>query len=351
MKRSLRVWLLALSIPGWILLTGCEATEVGASAPKTDAGSPGDVVAVVAGTEITLGEIEDLSAGGLIRVRQSRYDLLRGTLERLGIMKLIEMEAAERGITTEELQLTEVDQKVQPPTEREVEMTYEANKHRSGGKTYQELRNSILKTMIRERVVVRENQFINQMKEKYGFVVSLPAPRVDLELTEATPTRGNATAPITLVEFGDFQCPFCRRAHPTVERVLNQYGDQIRYVFMDYPLANHDRAMPAAEAAYCAGEQDKYWDYADHLMVMAGDLNDNDLRGRAEQIGLDVGDFMSCYTSGRYTERIAASLQSGLDAGVDRTPTFFINGRILTGAKTFETFKLIIDEELATLGG
>ena len=230
-------------------------------------------------------------------------------------------------------------------------MIYEANKHRSGGKSYQELRNSILKTMIRERVVVRENQFINQMKEKYGFVVTLPASRVDLELAASSPAKGNATAPITLVEFGDYQCAFCRRAHPTVERVLNQYGDQIRYVFMDYPLSNHDRAMPAAEAAYCAGEQDRYWDYADHLMVMAGDLNDNDLRGRAEQIGLDVADFMSCYTSGRHTERIAASLQSGLDAGVDRTPTFFINGRILTGAKTFETFKLIIDEELAILGG
>ncbi len=351
MKRPLRVWLLALSIPGWILLTGCKATEGGAGVPTTGGASPSDVVAVVADSEITLGEIEELSAGGLIRVQQSRYDLLRGTLERLGIMKLITKEAAARGITAEELQLTEVEQKVVQPTEREVELTYEANKHRSGGKTYEELRNSILQTMIRERVVVRENQFINEMKKKYGFVVRLPAPRVELDSTQASPAKGNADAAITLVEFGDYQCPYCRRAHPTVERVLNQYGDQIRYVFMDYPLPNHDRAMPAAEAAHCAGEQDKYWEYADHLMVMAGDLNDNDLRGRAEKIGLDVAEFMSCFTSGRYTDRIAAAMQTGLDSGVDRTPTFFINGRILTGAKTFETFKLIIDEELATLGG
>jgi len=351
MKRTLQVLFLALLIPGWVVLTGCDATETGARVPADGGGSPSDVIAVVAGTEITLGEIEELSTGGLIRVRQSRYDLLRSTLERLAIAKLIEKEAAARGITPEELQLTEVDQKVQPPTEREVEKTYEANKHRSGGKSYQELRDSIFRTILRERVVVREDRFVNELKRKYGFSVSLPAPRVELELTDANPSRGDVSAPITLVEFGDYQCPFCRRAHPTVERVLDEYGDQIRYVFMDYPLSSHDRAMPAAEAAYCAGEQEKYWEYVEHLMVMAGDLNDNDLRERAEQLDLDVSEFMSCFTSGRHTDRIAATLKMGDDSGVDRTPTFFINGRILTGAKTFETFKLIIDEELATLGG
>ncbi len=353
MKRSILLPLLALLIPAATALTGCDATEVGATAPAptSETGSPSDVIAVVGGTEITLGEIEEIASGGLIRVRQSRYDLLRGTIERLGIQKLLEMEAAERGISPEELKLTEVDQKVQPPTEREVERTYESNKHRSGGKSYQELRESILRTIIRERVVKQEDRFINELKQKYGFSVTLPAPRVPIEVTDAMPTRGNDAAPITFVEFGDFQCPFCRRAHPTVERILDEYGDKIRYVFLDYPLENHDRATPAAEAAYCAGEQDKYWEYTEHLMVMAGDLNDNDLRQRAEQLGLDVGEFMSCYTSGRYTDRIAENMKTGIDAGVDRTPTFFINGRILAGAKTYETFKLIIDEELATLGG
>ena len=350
MKRTLQMLLLAILAPGLAVLTGCEATEGRSTAPTAD-GSPSDVVAVVASKEITLGEIEELSAGGLIRVRQGRYDLLRGTLERLGIERLIETEAAELGITVEELRLTEIDAKIQEPTERELERAYEANRNRAGGKSFQELRSSILRTIRRDRLVAREIRYVKELKDKYGFSVSLPAPRVELELTEDNPAKGNAVAPITLVEFGDYQCPYCRRAHTTVQRVLNEYGDQIRYVFMDYPLSNHDRAMPAAEAAYCAGEQDKYWEYAEHLMVMAGDLNDNDLRGRAEQVGLDVGEFMSCYTSGRYTDLIAAGLQTGRDSGVDRTPTFFINGRILAGAKTYETFKLIIDEELATLGG
>ncbi len=173
MKRTLQVLLLALLTPGWVVLTGCDATEGGASAPATGGGSPSEVVAVVADTEITLGEIEELASGGLIRVRQSRYDLLRGTLERLGIERLIETEAAELGISVEELRLTEIDAKIQEPTERELERTYAANKHRSGGKSYQELRESILRTIIRERVVVREDRFINELKERYGFSVSL----------------------------------------------------------------------------------------------------------------------------------------------------------------------------------
>jgi len=351
MKRTLQVLLLTLLGPGLVVLSGCEATEGRSATPSAGGGAASDVVAVVAGKEITLGKIEDLSSGGLIRVRQGRYDLLRGTLERFGIEQLMEAEAAERGISTEELRLVEIDGKVLEPTEQELERAYEANKNYSRGNSFQELRTAILRTMRRERLVMREVRYVNELKEKHGFSVSLSAPRVELELTEDNPTKGNAVAPITMVEFGDYQCSYCRRAHSTVQRVLNEYGDQIRYVFVDYPLPNHDRATPAAEATHCAGEQDKYWEYADHLMVMAGDLNDNNLRERAEQVGLDIGEFMSCYTSGRYTDLIEAGLQIGSASGVDRTPTFFINGRILAGAKNYETFKLIIDEELSTLGG
>jgi len=350
MKRTLKVLMFALLVPGLAALTGCETTDGGLTT-SVDGASPSDVVAVVAGDELTLGEIETLASGGLIRVQQDRYDLLRGTLERFGIDKLLEAEAAERGISVEELRLAEIDGKIQEPTERELERAYEANKHRSRGNSYQDLRTSILKTIRRDRLLIRESRYVQELKEKFGFSVSLPAPRIDLETTSDNPSRGNPDAPITLVEFGDYQCPFCRRAHSTVQRVLDEYRDQVRYVFMDFPLANHDRATPAAEAAYCAGEQDKYWEYSEHLMVMAGDLNDNDLRGRAEQLDLDVNEFMSCFTSGRYTDLIAAGLETGMASGVDRTPTFFINGRILNGAKSFETFKLIIDEELTTAGG
>jgi protein-disulfide isomerase len=351
MKRTMQVLLLAFMVPFLAVLAGCETTGGKSNQLAEPGSSRSDVVAVVAGEELTMGQIEDLAAGGLIQVRQQRYDMLRGALERLGVQKLMEAEAAERGITADELRLLEIDGKIQEPTESEMENAYRANVHRAGGLSYQELRSSIQSTIRRDRLNMRETRYVDELKKKYGFSVSLVAPRVEFELTSANPSRGNPDAPITLVEFGDYQCPYCRRAHTTVQRVLAEYGDKVRHVFMDFPLANHDRARPAAEAAYCAGEQGKYWDYSDHLMVMSGDLNDDNLRDRADQIGLDVDEFMSCFISGRHSDVVAAGLQTGASSGVDRTPTFFINGRLLTGAKNFETFQLIIDEELATIGG
>ncbi len=123
---------------------------------------------------------QKLSGADKYRVRQGRYDLLRGTLERLGIKRLIETEAAELGITVEELRLTEIDAKIQEPTERELERAYEANRNRAGGKSFQELRSSILRTIRRDRLVAREIRYVKELKDKYGFSVSLPAPRVEL---------------------------------------------------------------------------------------------------------------------------------------------------------------------------
>ena len=309
------------------------------------------VVATVAGSSITMDEVKQYAAGALIRVDNQRYEVLRSALEGLGNRALLEKEAEARGVSAEELALTEIEGKVADPTEAEVASAYTANIQRARGRSLEEMRQSIFNTIRNDRLEARTAIFYNELKAKHGFSVTLPVPRVDVAVQDGNPVRGPEDAPVTIIEFGDFECPFCRQAHPTIERVLTTYGDKVRYVFRDFPLSNHPRAVPSAEAAYCAGEQDKYWEYFEHLMMMAGDLNDNDLRQRAEEIGLDIGTFMSCYTSGRYTESIQASFDEGARIGVAYTPTFLINGRMISGAKNFETFKLIIDEELAANSG
>lgn len=353
MKRTLQLVSLTLVASVLALALGCgsDAGPSTVSATSTDAGASEETVAIVAGKPITLAEIEALASGALVKVRQDRYDALRGALERVGVGRLLDAEAAARGITVEELRVAEVENKVEDPTEAELHRVFEANAYRAGGQTFEDVRDQMFKKLHRDRVIALEVSLFNELKQKYGFEVKLEAPRVDFTLTDANPSIGDPRAPITLVEFGDFECPFCRRAHPTVQRLLIEYGDKIRLVFVDYPLANHERAIPAAKAAYCAGEEDKYWDYADHLMAMSGDLSDGDLRGRAVELGLDAAKFDSCLASNRHEDTINAGLATGLASGVDRTPSFFINGRILTGSKTYEIFKLIIDEELAAIGG
>jgi len=160
------------------------------------------------------------------------------------------------------------------------------------------------------------------------------------------PAKGPANAPIELIEFSDFQCPFCLQANPTVTKVLDTYGDRIHFVYRHYPLPNHPNARPAAEAAECAAEQDKFWPYHDRLFASAGKLADSDLKQAAADLGLDSGRFSSCFEARKYTSIVDADIRAGNDAGVSATPAFFINGRLVSGAQPFDVFKGIIDEEL-----
>lgn len=150
-----------------------------------------------------------------------------------------------------------------------------------------------------------------------------------------------------MVEFADYECPYCRQSYASVRRVLANYGDRVRYVYRDFPLAFHPRATPAALASRCAEEQGKYWEYHENLMTVSGDLSDRDLVQRAESLGLDLARFRSCLDSKCHQGAIDASLLEGRTAGVEGTPAFYINGRFVSGAKSFDTFRAIIDEELS----
>jgi len=154
---------------------------------------------------------------------------------------------------------------------------------------------------------------------------------------------------ITVVEYSEFQCPFCSRVVPDIKRVLTDYKGKIRWVMRDFPLSFHDRAKPAAVAAHCAGEQKKYWHMYNTLFNNQRNLADSDLRAYAEQIGLNMSQYDKCYKSPKAMEaKIDKNFQSGASLGVTGTPAFFINGRRLSGAMPYSEFKRIIDQELSS---
>ncbi len=158
---------------------------------------------------------------------------------------------------------------------------------------------------------------------------------------------GSADAPVTIVGFSDFQCPYCHRAQGTMDKVLETYGKRVRVVHRDFPLEGHTDATPAARAARCAGEQSKFWEYHRGLMTEPGDLSTGDLGARAKRLGLDEKAFGSCLASDRHAAEVKKDLEDGILAGVSGTPTYFVNGRMITGARPFEAFAEIIDAELA----
>jgi protein-disulfide isomerase len=151
---------------------------------------------------------------------------------------------------------------------------------------------------------------------------------------------------VTIIEFSDYECPYCKQAEPTVDEVMETYGDKVRLFYRDYPLPFHNAAKPAAEAAHCANAQGKFWEYHQKLMA-SEELNAEAFKSLADGVGLERAKFDECLAKNDFADAIQKDMDDGEAAGVNGTPAFFINGRMIDGARPFEQFKEIIDEELA----
>ncbi len=196
---------------------------------------------------------------------------------------------------------------------------------------------------------IREQQareaFVEKLRESHEVAVYLDPPRLPVDLSDA-PILGPLDAPVTIVEFSDFQCPYCRRVQPTLAKVKEKYGDKIRWSFKDLPLVSiHPAARKAAEAARCAGDQGKFWEYR-AAMFEETDISDSLHTRTAEALELDGEKFQGCLDSDQYRDAVQADLTEAEGLGLTGTPAFLINGVLLSGAQPFEAFEEVIDREL-----
>ncbi len=317
-------------------------------APSTSATAGGDeVVATIGGTPITRAEVDLTATAKLSKLRQDEYDVRRAAVEKLMQDKLYAKEAAARGVSVEDLVKAEIDSKLAEPSTEDIAKFYAENQQRMGGRTLEQVSGDIKNFLQGQKATARRHDYLVEVMAKNNAVILLDPPRVTVKVRDEDPAKGPKNAPVTIVEFSDFQCPFCKRAYTMVEEVVKSYGDKVRLVFRDYPLGFHPQAIPAAEAARCAGEQGKYWEYANHMMTVEGSLQDDDLKKRAGDVGLDIAKFTECTAGTVHEDSIKASVDEANTLGVTGTPTFFINGRIMVGAKPEEEIKAVIDEEIA----
>jgi protein-disulfide isomerase len=321
-----------------------------AAASASGASGDGNVAATVAGTPITMDELDKAAANQLTKIRQQEFQVRSDALSGLVQQKLIAKEAASRKMTEDELLKAEVDSKVANPTPDEISQFYDKNKARMGGKTLDDVKGDIEKSLKAQKANERRGQFLNELSAKNDVKILLDPPRATITLRPTAPVLGPANAPITIVEWSDYQCPFCKRAHPTIEQVLNEYKDKVRFVYLDYPLPFHQMAMPASEAVHCAEEQGKFWEYHKNLFEVAGDLSHADLAKRATDLGLDGPKFTACTDAKKNDELIKANFDDGAAQGVTGTPAFFINGRMLVGAQPIDQFREVINDELTRKG-
>jgi protein-disulfide isomerase len=340
--------LAVVALAGVIAVPAYAKKDKKQDAKDAPAASASKVIATVGSATITEDELDQAAFSQLMKVRQQEYEIKEQVLDGLVQQKLLEQEAAARSISLPDLLKAEVENKTVAPTKEEMDRFYEQNKSRMGGRTREDAAGDIERTLRQQKAGQRRGEFLNELVAKTPVKTMLEPMRIpkSMEIPATAFAKGPAGAPVTIVEYSDYQCPFCRRAHPTIERVLKEYGDKVRFVFRDYPLNFHPRAVPASVAARCAAEQNKFWEFHTNLMEVNGDLSDADLGKRATDLGLDMAAFDACYASKKYEAAIQADFQAGAAVGVTGTPAFFINGRMIVGARPFEDFKDVVDDEL-----
>ncbi|MEZ4316734.1 MAG: DsbA family protein [Myxococcota bacterium] len=327
------------------------------SAPTTavaDTPQEESVVASWKGGKVTMSELEAEIGNRLVTMEQEylleRYELMSRALDGAVDDALLEAEAKDRKMDDVRALLSaEVEQKITMPTEGEIAEFYGEVAGQLRGASLDEVKPMLTAELMQRRMADRYDEYMKELRKAKGVKSKLPYPdlaRVELAVTDTDPVLGKRDAPVTIVQFAEYQCYYCNKVSPTLEALLKDYDGKVRLVFKDYPLENHTRAMPAAVAARCAGEQGRYWEMNKVLLGNQQALSDSDFDAYAERIGLDRAAFTSCLQSGRSEPLVRAAFSEGQRAGVQATPTFFVNGLLVSGAQPYDRFKAVIEQEL-----
>jgi protein-disulfide isomerase len=361
--RSKKMLPLSLLLAGAVAVACGLAPSSSTKAEAADAKPAVKVLAKVNGEAITQSDVETLAADQLAQIDQKRQEIIEKALEGSIHNKLLDLEAVARKTTREALLDSEVRNKAVPPTDAEVDAFFEERKSQIGNRPKDQVVPQIRQYLLQQRQSEIYTKLVESLQAKYKVENMLEAERVAAEVAKAktlrsqiegtsAPAKGPAAAPVQIVEFSDFQCPFCSRVVPALHQVVDTYKDKVRLQYRQFPLTSiHPMAQKAAEASLCANEQGKFWEMHDAMFGDQAGLAVDKLKEKAAALGLKAADFASCLDSGKMAGAVSTDLQVGSAVGVNGTPAIFVNGRMLSGAQPYEAIAKVIDEELKRTGG
>lgn len=344
------------ALAAFALACACSKPSATASSTAGAAGAtaPDKVVATYNGGQITSGELEKEVRPQIADLENKMYQARKQTLEQMAMERIVKAEAAKAGFSGPSAEQDWMRKRVEsspvtPPTEAQERQFYDRLK--SGGQippdaTFESLKDRIGQALVGQQRQAQVQVVIGELQKQANLKLDLPQPRI--QVAAEGPTRGPKDARVTIVEFSDFECPYCGAAHDTVEQVMNTYAGKVRLVYRQFPLSFHPHAAKAAEASLCAADQGKFWEYHDVLFKNQKKLEPADLKAHATEVGMDGQKFGQCLDSGDKKKAVDADQAAGLAAGVGGTPAFFINGIFLNGAQPIDEFKKVIDGELAS---
>jgi protein-disulfide isomerase len=336
---------------------GCSNQESAAASSGSGAGSSADdipaVLATIGDDQITMADVRKRVGDELdqneARYQRARHALIENSLQQILQDRVLMAEAKKQNTTVLKLVTAEAGGSLEP-SEVEIAAWYKENQSRSGGRSLDQIRSEIADYLRNERRKDAAERLQARLNSEQKVTINLKPYRVQLD-NEGAPAIGPENAPVTLVEFSDFQCPFCGRFFPTLKRLEEKFGDQLRIVYRHYPITKlHPNAVKAAEASMCAHDQGKFWDMHDLMFEEQNRLAVKDLKLKAERLELDRKKFDACLDSGRHAERVQKDFDAAAKIGVTGTPALFLNGIPLEGgAVSYEVAVKAIEKELAAV--
>jgi protein-disulfide isomerase len=305
----------------------------------------GAVVAEVSGQKLTRTQLEQSQAAKLLQARYQYYLAERQALDQLIDEQLLEMQALRQHLTVEQLLQREVIGQVKEPTEDQLQVFYEGMKT---SEPFAAAREKILATFQQRRLMKARAAYLESLRSQASVRIALFPPEAEVAL-DGAPRRGPVDAPVLVVEFADYECPYCQRIHPDLKKLQEEFAGQVAVAFKDFPLSMHRYAGKAAEAARCADQQGRFWDFHDALFGNKQKLEPAQLKEHARVLKLDVARFDQCLDAGEQAAAVQRDLAQGQRLGVAGTPSFLINGHFLSGAVKYSTLREIVEQQLAAL--
>jgi len=307
--------------------------------------TPETIVATVDGAPITLQQVDETIGSTILPLQQQLYTVRKVALDNLITARLLESEARAQGVSLEELRqrLTRGEVNV---TKAQVEEAFAQNAAYFALMSPDEARERLRLDLENQARMKNYRAGLDALRKKWTVTIDFAAPRVAAEIDDvSSPVKGAAKAAVTIVEFSDFECPFCAQVQDTLKQVAERYGGDVRLVFKHLPLEGHRNSLAAARAAYCAGEQDRFWQFHDALFA-SRNLSPDLFYKLATDLGLGREKFTACLSDERSRIAVARDIETAKRYGIDSTPSFLINGKLAKGALTLAGFQNLIEREL-----
>ncbi|MCB0308737.1 MAG: thioredoxin domain-containing protein [Bdellovibrionales bacterium] len=305
-----------------------------------------------------VSNLKGRAKGQLFKAKADYFEAQQNVVDSYLFDYLVEQEA--KGKSVDELLKKEIDGKIKKVSDKDVQKFYDDFKAQASKMNRpipplsDDIKQKIREQLEGDKKAERRNAYFDQLKKKYKVTYLASPPRMEIA-TGDMPVRGSKNAPVTIVEFSDFECPYCQRGASTIEKIVKSYKGKVKLYFRDFPLGFHPHAKPAAVAARCAADQGKFWEYHDVLFedqkgwlekAKKGSNDQEPFIEIAKKLKLKEADFKKCVESGDKLAMIEKDMAVGADAGITGTPAFFVNGIPLFGALPEEKFKEVIDKEL-----